>query len=183
MNSTINPTDIIGYLYNRKSSDQAITTIPRRDKIIPGSKIFEAPAQSTALYQKDVQNDITNTLYDSLDGKKNDSALILQELTRIDKAITMANDMRISEQERRESARDFVQALIDNRWTVRFHRDNELGKIITQMIEVGSGEVKLSFPPQRTIDFEKFMQNYTDASGVNYQDAMKYTGAILDMIG
>jgi uncharacterized FlaG/YvyC family protein len=161
MKSTLNPTEFRSIIYNRKTSDQAITTIPKRDKIIPGSKIFDATAQSIALYKKDVQQDTESGFNEALEANKEELSEILQAFERIDDAISAANDMRRTEQERRQSAQNFMQTLIDNRWSIRFEMDHELKQIITQMVEVGSGEVKRTFPPEKTIDFKRFLQEYS----------------------
>ena len=54
MKAILNPTDYGRPIYNRKSSEQALTTIPRRDAYISGSRIYSVAAQSAMLYARDV---------------------------------------------------------------------------------------------------------------------------------
>lgn len=160
MKSTLNPVDYGRPIYNRKSSDQALTTIPRRDSYISGSRIYSVAAQTAMLYARDVENDKMNNMYNYLEQLRQELADGLQAPHKISQMVARANDMRRSEEERRSAALDFVRSMMAQRWMIRFQMDFESKEIITQMVEVGTGEIKMTFPQEQTNEFKRFLKHY-----------------------
>ena len=85
---------------------------------------------------------------------------VLQAPHRISELAARANDMRHSKEERQEAALSFVRSLMAQRWMIRFQMDYESKEIITQMVEVGTGEIKMTFPHEQTLEFKRFLKNY-----------------------